>query len=115
MVNRNNGTLFVPNSTGTIAITSDIPDAQVNSDWNASSGVAEILNTPSIPEIDNKTIINDALGKIATQIGGYKATQTSTIYSHNMPWGFYEGQYNQYMCSVSEGTISEFDVEDDFY
>lgn len=26
-----------------------IPSAQVNSDWNASSGVAEILNKPSIP------------------------------------------------------------------
>ena len=26
-----------------------IPNAQVNSDWNASSGVAEILNKPSIP------------------------------------------------------------------
>ena len=52
-----------------------IPDAQVNSDWNASSGVAEILNKPSIPdaqvnsdwnavsgveEILNKPIIPDA-------------------------------------------------------
>jgi hypothetical protein len=26
-----------------------IPDAQVNSDWNATSGVAEILNKPTIP------------------------------------------------------------------
>ncbi len=26
-----------------------IPDAQVNSDWNASSGVARILNKPTIP------------------------------------------------------------------
>jgi len=29
-----------------------IPAAQVNSDWNASSGVAEILNKPSIPSVD---------------------------------------------------------------
>lgn len=28
-----------------------IPSAQVNSDWNATSGVAEILNKPSIPSI----------------------------------------------------------------
>lgn len=28
-----------------------IPAAQVNSDWNATSGVAEILNKPSIPSI----------------------------------------------------------------
>ena len=28
-----------------------IPAAQVNSDWNASSGVAQILNKPTIPTI----------------------------------------------------------------
>ena len=27
-----------------------IPAAQVNSDWNASSGVAQILNKPTIPQ-----------------------------------------------------------------
>ena len=32
-----------------------IPAAQVNSDWNASSGVAEILNKPSIPSITTTT------------------------------------------------------------
>jgi nitrogen fixation protein len=35
----------------TIATTDDIPAAQVNSDWNATSGVAEILNKPTIPSI----------------------------------------------------------------
>jgi len=34
--------------TGVADIT-DIPAAQVNSDWNATSGVAEILNKPTIP------------------------------------------------------------------
>lgn len=29
-----------------------IPPAQVNADWNASSGVAEILNKPTIPVVD---------------------------------------------------------------
>lgn len=33
-----------------------IPAAQVNSDWNASSGVAEILNKPTIPTVNNPTI-----------------------------------------------------------
>jgi len=36
----------------TIATTDDIPAAQVNSDWNAISGVAEILNKPTIPSIN---------------------------------------------------------------
>lgn len=31
-----------------------IPAAQVNSDWNAVSGVAEILNKPSIPDVSGK-------------------------------------------------------------
>ena len=31
------------------AAAADIPAAQVNSDWNATSGVAEILNKPTIP------------------------------------------------------------------
>lgn len=34
-----------------IARTSDIPAAQVNSDWNANSGVAEILNKPSLSTV----------------------------------------------------------------
>lgn len=29
----------------------NIPAAQVNSDWNANSGIAQILNKPNIPEI----------------------------------------------------------------
>ena len=36
----------------TIATIDDIPAAQVNSDWNATSGVAEILNKPTIPSIN---------------------------------------------------------------
>lgn len=33
-----------------------IPAAQVNSDWNASSGVAQILNKPTIPTVNNATL-----------------------------------------------------------
>lgn len=33
-----------------------IPAAQVNSDWNANSGVAQILNKPIIPTVNNSTI-----------------------------------------------------------
>ena len=33
-----------------------IPAAQVNSDWNASSGVAEILNKPTIPTVNDGTL-----------------------------------------------------------
>jgi len=40
---------------GTIAFTSDIPAAQVNSDWNATSGVEQILNKPTIPTAITQT------------------------------------------------------------
>lgn len=39
--------------------TPTIPDPQVNSDWNASSGVAEILNKPTIPNLTAVDITNE--------------------------------------------------------
>jgi hypothetical protein len=33
-----------------------IPAAQVNADWNATSGAAEILNKPAIPTVNNATL-----------------------------------------------------------
>lgn len=43
-----------PDSNGNVTLS--IPAAQVNSDWNASSGVAEILNKPTIPTVNDATI-----------------------------------------------------------
>lgn len=37
-----------------------IPAAQVNSDWNANSGVAEILNKPTIPTVESMTALEVA-------------------------------------------------------
>ncbi len=36
-----------------------IPAAQVNADWNASSGVAQILNKPTIPSIPSRSFNNN--------------------------------------------------------
>ena len=36
------------------SVTVTIPAAQVNSDWNATSGVAQILNKPTIPDVSGK-------------------------------------------------------------
>jgi hypothetical protein len=41
----------------------DIPDTQVNSDWNATSGVAEILNKPTIPAEQVNSDWNATTGK----------------------------------------------------
>lgn len=40
-----------------------IPDAQVNSDWNATSGKAEILNKPTIPDAQVNSDWNATSGK----------------------------------------------------
>ena len=47
-----------------------IPSAQVNADWNASSGVAEILNKPTIPTVNDATLT-------ITQNGTTKGTFTA--------------------------------------
>lgn len=52
----------------------EIPAAQVNSDWNATSGVAEILNKPTIPTVNNATLT-------ITQGGTTKGTFTANANS----------------------------------
>lgn len=47
-----------------------IPAAQVNSDWNADSGVAQILNKPTIPTVNDATLT-------ITQNGTSKGTFTA--------------------------------------
>ena len=42
-----------------------IPAAQVNSDWNASSGVAEILNKPTIPD-ELADLLDDSTHRLVT-------------------------------------------------
>lgn len=45
-----------------LALSSDIPAAQVNSDWNAVSGVAEILNKPSLATVATTGAYSDLSG-----------------------------------------------------
>ena len=45
-------TIGIDSTTKKIKLLSTIPAAQVNSDWNAVSGVAQILNKPTIPTVD---------------------------------------------------------------
>lgn len=57
--------------TGTPTPFPTIPDAQVNSDWNSTSGVSEILNKPSIPTATSD-LTNDSgfitIGDVPTQV-----------------------------------------------
>ena len=56
-----------------------IPAAQVNSDWNASSGVAEILNKPSLATVATSGAYSDLTGKptIPTVDQTYNASSTN--------------------------------------
>ena len=49
-------------------------ETQVNSDWNANSGVAQILNKPTIPTVNNATLT-------ITQGGVSKGTFTANASS----------------------------------
>lgn len=65
-------TAVQPSDLATIATTGDytdllnkptIPAAQVNSDWNANSGVAQILNKPTLATVATSGSYNDLLNK----------------------------------------------------
>lgn len=51
-----------------------IPAAQVNSDWNATSGVAQILNKPTIPTVNNATL---TIQKNGTNVQTFTANQST--------------------------------------
>ena len=64
-----------------------IPAAQVNSDWNASSGVAQILNKPTIPTVGNAEIEIQKNGtkvdSFTTNQSGNKKTINITVPTNN--------------------------------
>ena len=53
-----------------------IPAAQVNSDWNATSGVAQILNKPTIPTVNNASLI---IQKNGTNVATFTANASSNV------------------------------------
>jgi hypothetical protein len=56
--------------------TPTIPAGQVNSDWNAVSGVAQILNKPSIPTVSDATTTTKGIVQLAGDLGGTAASPT---------------------------------------
>ena len=51
-----------------------IPAAQVNADWNATSGVAQILHKPTIPTVNDATLTIQQNG---TNVGTFTANQST--------------------------------------
>ena len=60
-----------------------IPAAQVNSDWNATSGVAEILNKPTIPSVTNFVPYTGATNDVDLGVHDLTATQGTFATSGN--------------------------------
>ena len=59
-----------------------IPAAQVNSDWNASSGVSQILNKPAIPTLSDATPTTKGIVQLANDLGGTAAAPTTPTAVH---------------------------------
>lgn len=76
--------------------TPSIPAAQVNSDWNASSGVAQILNKPTIPN-GQKLFYFDIDPFSATAL-----TDGISLEDENHSTAYWEDAYNAY---VGDGVI----------
>lgn len=75
---------------GTVATFPTIPAAQVNSDWNATSGVAQILNKPAI----------QAIQRVRAQ------TNTSGVYTWTFPSAYGSGTTPVISLTVEDGTSS---------
>ncbi len=96
-----------PTGSYTIATIDDIPTPtmQVNSDWNATSGVAEILNKPTIPSVTGFVPYTGANNNL--DLGTYNLTADHIALNTNPSGaGFVEGatQWNNTLGS-SETTL----------
>lgn len=79
-----------------LATMNDLPAAQVNSDWNAVSGVAEILNKPTIPAAQVNSDWNATSG--VAQIFNKPTIPDVHVYTSYIKydihgWGSYSGHY----------------------
>lgn len=60
-----------------------IPAAQVNSDWDATSGVAQILNKPTIPNVPTWALAASKPTYTASEVGALPSTYTAPVTSVN--------------------------------
>lgn len=70
---RSNGVAFInaPLNYNDLLNRPIIPAAQVNSDWNATSGIAQILNKPSLSAVATSGAYSDLTGRPALFSGNY--------------------------------------------
>ena len=92
-----------------------IPAAQVNADWNANSGVAEILNKPTIPNISDCYETTDTAETTLADDDYVPFYDTSATAKRNTLWSniksvlktYFDTLYNKITVSVAKtGTAS---------
>jgi hypothetical protein len=99
-----------PDSSGNVTLS--IPAAQVNSDWNASSGVAQILNKPTIPTITDTysgTSSDGMSGKAvasALSNSGFITGITSSDVTTALGYTPYNGATNPNGYTSNVGTVT---------
>lgn len=89
-----------------------IPAAQVNSDWNASSGVAQILNKPTIPSVATKYDSSDAAETTLADDDKIPFYDTSASGRRNSTWAnikaklksYFDGIYSTFSGAYSDLT-----------
>jgi hypothetical protein len=104
---QDNSALIFPAS-GTIAITSQIPPAQVNSDWNAVSGIAQILNKPTLAQTKTAAagqplLSYDATTGLFTQ-GALTAAQVGALPSSTVLPANTAATANQFLTAYNNTT-----------
>lgn len=83
--------------------TPTIPAAQVNSDWNANSGVAEILNKPSLATVATSGDYDDLINKL-TAGTNISISATNEISATDTKPGSYSGDITASASPVSNST-----------
>lgn len=68
---------------GALPDTTVIPAAQVNADWDATNGVAQILNKPTIPNVPAWALAASKPTYTASEVGALPSTYTAPVTSVN--------------------------------
>lgn len=68
---------------GALPDTTVIPAAQVNADWDATSGVAQILHKPTIPNVPSWALAASKPTYTASEVGALPSTYTAPVTSVN--------------------------------
>jgi hypothetical protein len=103
---RSNGTTFIgaPLSYTDLINRPTIPNAQVNSDWNATSGIAQILNRPLLAAVATSGDYNDLTNRPSLFSGSYNDLTNRPILSTVATSGNYNDLTNK--PSIPEAQVN---------